>query len=85
LKEFSRLSIIRQELESGLLDLTDLVSFYLKNIFKVHVNLAGTPAISIPGLRNSNGLPFGIQALGRSFKKEKLFSFVKLIDKINQQ
>jgi membrane-bound lytic murein transglycosylase D len=32
LKEFSRLSAIRQKLESGLLKITDLVSFYLKNI-----------------------------------------------------
>ena len=84
MKDFSRLSLIRQELESGLLDLTDLVSFYLKNIFTVYANLAGTPAISVPGLKNSNGLPFEIQALGRSFKEEKLFSFVKLINKINQ-
>ena len=32
MKKFSKLSLIREELESGLLDLTDLVSFYLKNI-----------------------------------------------------
>ena len=63
----------------------DPIAMYLEDIFTVHANLAGTPAITIPGLRNSNGLPFGIQALGRSFKEEKLFSFIKLIDKINQQ
>lgn len=63
----------------------DPIAMYLEDIFTVHANLAGTPAISIPGLKNSNGLPFGIQVLGRSFKEEKLFSFVKLIDKINQQ
>ena len=63
----------------------DPIAMYLEDIFTVHANLAGTPAISIPGLKNSNGLPFGIQALGKSFKEEKLFSFVKLIDKINQQ
>lgn len=63
----------------------DPIAMYLEDIFTVHANLAGTPAISIPGLKKSNGLPFGIQALGRSFKEEKLFSFVKTIDKINQQ
>ena len=63
----------------------DPIAMYLEDIFTVHANLAGTPAISIPGLKNANGLPFGIQVLGSSYKEEKLFSFVKLIDKINQQ
>jgi len=63
----------------------DPIAMYLEDIFTVHANLAGTPAISIPGLKNPDGLPFGIQVLGSSFKEEKLFSFVKLIDKINQQ
>ena len=60
----------------------DPIAMYLEDIFTVHANLAGTPAISIPGLKNSKGLPFGIQVLGKSFKEEKLFSFVKCIDKI---
>jgi aspartyl-tRNA(Asn)/glutamyl-tRNA(Gln) amidotransferase subunit A len=62
----------------------DPIAMYLEDIFTVHANLAGTPAISVPGLKNSKGLPFGIQVLGKSFDEEKLFSFVKLIDKINE-
>ena len=63
----------------------DPIAMYLEDIFTVHANLAGTPAISVPGLKNAKGLPFGIQVLGKSFKEEKLFSFVKLIDKIIEQ
>lgn len=63
----------------------DPIAMYLEDIFTVHANLAGTPAISVPGLKNSEGLPFGIQVLGKSFSEEKLFSFVKCIDKTNKQ
>jgi aspartyl-tRNA(Asn)/glutamyl-tRNA(Gln) amidotransferase subunit A len=61
----------------------DPLSMYLEDIFTVHANLAGNPAISIPGFSNKEGLPFGIQVLGKSFAEDELFSFSKILDKIN--
>jgi len=45
----------------------DPIAMYLEDIFTVHANLAGNSAISVPGLTNNVGLPFGIQVLGKSF------------------
>ncbi len=53
----------------------DPVTMYLQDIFTVHANLAGIPAISIPAGRHSNGLPFGFQLMAGGFKEEDLFTF----------
>ena len=41
----------------------DPIAVYLADIFTVFANLAGTPAISIPLFKHSNGLPFGLQVM----------------------
>ena len=50
----------------------DPLSMYLNDIYTASVNLAGIPAISIPSGKDSNGLPFGIQVMGRKFDEEGL-------------
>lgn len=60
----------------------DPIAMYLEDIFTFHANLAGNPAISVPGLTNSEGLPFGIQVLGKPFGEDELFSFTKMFDEI---
>lgn len=45
----------------------DPIKMYLEDIFTVQANLTGMPAISIPAGKHSNGLPFGLQLIGRSF------------------
>ena len=53
----------------------DPVAMYLEDIFTVHANLAGIPAISVPVGQHSNGLPFGLQIYSGHFQEEKLFPF----------
>ena len=45
----------------------DPLTMYLSDVFTVSANLAGLPGISIPCGRDHNGLPIGLQLLGRRF------------------
>ena len=51
------------------------VGMYLEDIFTVHANLAGNPAISLPLGTNEEGLPFGIQLMAPFFGENELFGF----------
>ncbi|MBI3234701.1 MAG: Asp-tRNA(Asn)/Glu-tRNA(Gln) amidotransferase subunit GatA [Bacteroidetes bacterium] len=57
----------------------DPVAMYLADIFTVQANISGHPAVSIPAGVHSNGLPFGVQILGRSFEEQSLLNFAKYI------
>jgi len=46
------------------------IQMYLSDIFTISVNLAGVPAISIPCGFSKNGLPIGLQIIGRHFDEE---------------
>lgn len=46
---------------------------YLEDIYTVPVNIAGLPAISIPGGFNDNKLPIGLQFIAKAFDEETLF------------
>jgi aspartyl-tRNA(Asn)/glutamyl-tRNA(Gln) amidotransferase subunit A len=51
------------------------VAMYLEDIFTVHANLSGNPAISLPLGKNEEGLPFGIQLTAPFFGESELFGF----------
>ncbi len=53
----------------------DPVAMYLEDIFTVHANLAGNPAISLPLGTNEEGMPFGIQLMAPFFGEKELFGF----------
>jgi aspartyl-tRNA(Asn)/glutamyl-tRNA(Gln) amidotransferase subunit A len=46
---------------------------YLNDVFTVTVNLAGLPGISVPAGLSKEGLPLGLQLIGRGFDEETLF------------
>jgi len=50
----------------------DPLSMYLNDVFTVPVNLAGLPGISVPAGLSSDGLPLGLQLIGRTFDEETL-------------
>ena len=52
---------------------SDPLSMYLSDIYTISVNLAGVPAISIPCGFAKNGLPIGLQIIGKPFDEEMLF------------
>ncbi|WP_294392916.1 Asp-tRNA(Asn)/Glu-tRNA(Gln) amidotransferase subunit GatA [uncultured Clostridium sp.] len=51
----------------------DPLAMYLADIYTINVNLAGIPAISIPGGVSKDGLPIGIQLMGDMLCEEKIF------------
>ena len=51
----------------------DPIQMYLQDIFTVHANLSGNPALSLPFGIHSNGLPYGIQLMARDFEEDLLF------------
>ncbi len=54
-------------------EITDPVQMYLNDIFTVTVNMAGLPGISVPGGLSEQGLPMGLQLIGKPFDEETLF------------
>ncbi len=50
----------------------DPVTMYLEDIFTVHANLAGLPAVSLPAGKNAQGMPLGVQLIANKFEEEKL-------------
>ena len=51
---------------------SDPLSMYLNDVFTVTVNLAGLPGISVPAGLSSEGLPLGLQLIGKTFDEETL-------------
>ena len=59
---------------------TDPVEMYLNDVFTVTVNMAGLPGIAVPGGLSAEGLPLGLQLIGRPFDEETLFSLGEVIE-----
>ena len=56
-------------------EMTDPIQMYLQDIFTVHANLTGNPAISLPLGKDNHGMPFGIQVMSSHFDEKKLLDF----------
>ena len=57
---------------------------YLNDIFTVPVNLAGLPAISIPGGHDEKGFPLGLQIIGKAFEEQTILNVAYCLEqKIN--
>ena len=52
----------------------DPVEMYLNDVFTVTVNMAGLPGLVVPAGLSSDGLPLGLQLIGRPFEEETLFA-----------
>ncbi|NHQ73787.1 Asp-tRNA(Asn)/Glu-tRNA(Gln) amidotransferase subunit GatA [Roseovarius gahaiensis] len=60
----------------GLGEMTDAdpVQMYLNDVFTVTVNLAGLPGISVPAGVDKQGLPLGLQLIGRPWEEGDLLN-----------
>jgi len=52
----------------------DPVTMYLNDVFTVTANLAGLPGLSVPSGLDAQGLPLGLQVIGRPFDEETVFA-----------
>ena len=56
------------------------INMWLNDVFTVSVNLAGLPGMSLPIGLSAEGLPFGLQLIGRSFDEETIFKTAAVIE-----
>ncbi len=54
---------------------------YLNDVFTVTTNLAGLPGLSLPAGLSSEGLPLGLQLIGRALDEGTLFSLAGAMEK----
>lgn len=58
----------------------DPLAMYLNDVFTVPASLAGLPAISVPGGLSSDGLPLGLQVIGRPFDEASVLRMGQAIE-----
>ena len=58
----------------------DPVTNFLNDVFTVPANLAGLPGMAVPAGLNTEGLPLGLQILGRPFDEATLYSIGRVIE-----
>jgi len=59
----------------------DPIAMYLNDVFTVTTNLAGLPSISVPAGLDAQGLPLGLQLIGRALDEGTVFSLAGAVEK----
>ena len=52
----------------------DPIAMYLNDVFAVPASLAGLPAMSVPAALNDQGLPLGLQIIGKAFDEQTVLN-----------
>jgi aspartyl-tRNA(Asn)/glutamyl-tRNA(Gln) amidotransferase subunit A len=63
---------------------SDPVSMYLNDVFTVTVNLAGLPGISVPAGLTPEGLPLGLQIIGKAFDEATVLRVGRSVEQAAQ-
>ena len=58
----------------------DPLQMYLSDIYTVSANLAGVPAISVPCGKDRNGLPIGVQLVGKQFDEQTILKVADYLE-----
>ncbi len=58
----------------------DPVQMYLNDVFTVTVNLAGLPGIAVPAGLDKQGLPLGLQLIGKPWEEGELLNFAQTLE-----
>ncbi|MFQ5953496.1 MAG: Asp-tRNA(Asn)/Glu-tRNA(Gln) amidotransferase subunit GatA [Kiloniellales bacterium] len=61
--------------------LDDPIAMYLNDVFTVPASLAGLPAISVPAGLGADGLPLGLQVLGRAFDEATVLQVAEALER----
>ncbi|MCK9161423.1 MAG: Asp-tRNA(Asn)/Glu-tRNA(Gln) amidotransferase subunit GatA [Arcobacter butzleri] len=56
------------------------LEMYLGDIYTISINLAGLPAISLPVSKDSDGMPIGLQFIGKEFDEQTIFDAAKSLE-----
>jgi aspartyl-tRNA(Asn)/glutamyl-tRNA(Gln) amidotransferase subunit A len=59
----------------------DPIAMYLNDVFTVPANLAGLPALSVPAGLSADGLPLGLQVIGRAFDEAMVLRVGEVIER----
>ena len=59
----------------------DPIAMYLNDVFTVPASMAGVPAMSVPAGLDSQGLPLGLQVIGRPYDEETVFAVCGAIER----
>ena len=54
-------------------ELANPMDMYLSDLYTISVNLAGLPALSLPIMKNSEGMPVGLQLIAKAYDEQTLF------------
>lgn len=57
------------------------INMWLNDVFTVSVNLAGLPGMSLPVGLSKDGLPLGLQLIGRAFDEETIFKTAAVLER----
>lgn len=55
------------------------IAMYLADIFTVHANISGNPAISVPMGTHSNGMPMGVQLMAKHYADGEMMQIASTI------
>ncbi len=58
----------------------DPIAMYYNDVFTVPADLAGIPGISVPAGLDADGLPLGLQVLGRAFDEETVLRVADVLE-----
>ncbi len=58
----------------------DPLTMYLNDVFTVTTNLAGLPGISVPAGLNAQGLPLGLQVIGKALDEATVFQVAAALE-----
>ena len=59
----------------------DPIKMYLNDVFTVPASLAGLPGMSVPAGLDAQGLPLGLQIIGRAWDEETVFKVSGVVEK----
>jgi aspartyl-tRNA(Asn)/glutamyl-tRNA(Gln) amidotransferase subunit A len=59
----------------------DPVKMYLNDVFTIPASMAGVPGMSVPAGLDANGLPLGLQVIGKPFDEETIFAVAAALER----
>ena len=59
----------------------DPLEMYKSDMYTIAINLAGLPALSLPVAKNAEGMPIGLQLIGKAFDEQAVFDGALSLEK----